>query len=494
MGPERRRPRRQAALNNRAVRPRPRTELQTNNQTEVVDQSQQSSGPAATNTFPSAKEIAAQLLEQMLEKGVATVLPSVQLPSIDMSTGPPAALGAPPTVGTDQATYNLLHNIPAGINRPQMPSHSAATASTLQSVNPSSSSGHAISTSPSLQSPVQSVINDMTGANLPRAGSTHEAQPGAGTSTSFVNLITLVQHLLMNAIAPQTRKSYIRAFSHLQEFISTHFNSTPCLPTTVDMLVYFIAQMYSEQKATATIKTYVAAVGYINKLAGYSDPAQSFIIKKILTAVQRGSYQPDSRLPITPHILQKLVKALPRTFLSQYQQFMLKAMYLLAFHAFLRVGEMTVNSFSCHTLQFQDINIQYQHGVPLKLEVTFKSFKGNYNIRPIVISIERKQDASVCPVLALSQYISLRGTYPGHLFAFPINQPVSYQYFTDSLKQTFCAAGIDAKGYASHSFRIGAASTAAAQGIPDEDIQHMGRWKSLAFKRYIRLPTIFGNT
>jgi hypothetical protein len=46
--------------------------------------------------------------------------------------------------------------------------------------------------------------------------------------------------------------------------------------------------------------------------------------------------------------------------------------------------------------------------------------------------------------------------------------------------------GIDASGYKSHSFRIGAASLAAAQHISNEEIMKLGRWKSNAFKSYIR--------
>jgi hypothetical protein len=40
--------------------------------------------------------------------------------------------------------------------------------------------------------------------------------------------------------------------------------------------------------------------------------------------------------------------------------------------------------------------------------------------------------------------------------------------------------------YSSHSFRIGAATTAASNGATEEEIKLTGRWKSAAFARYVR--------
>jgi len=42
--------------------------------------------------------------------------------------------------------------------------------------------------------------------------------------------------------------------------------------------------------------------------------------------------------------------------------------------------------------------------------------------------------------------------------------------------------------FSSHSFRIGAATVAAQRGIPDHQIQLMGRWTSNAYQLYIRTP------
>ena len=54
--------------------------------------------------------------------------------------------------------------------------------------------------------------------------------------------------------------------------------------------------------------------------------------------------------------------------------------------------------------------------------------------------------------------------------------------------KTLTRAGVDCSNYNGHSLRIGAATTALAGGIPDATIQTLGRWKSDAYKQYIRIP------
>jgi len=58
--------------------------------------------------------------------------------------------------------------------------------------------------------------------------------------------------------------------------------------------------------------------------------------------------------------------------------------------------------------------------------------------------------------------------------------------FVDKLRSTLTAARHYAEKYVGHSFRIGAANTAAQCGMEDSLIKTLGRWESSAYVRYIR--------
>ena len=47
---------------------------------------------------------------------------------------------------------------------------------------------------------------------------------------------------------------------------------------------------------------------------------------------------------------------------------------------------------------------------------------------------------------------------------------------------------VEAAAYTGHSFRIGAATTAAARGLPDSLIKTLCRWESAAYMLYIHTP------
>ena len=96
--------------------------------------------------------------------------------------------------------------------------------------------------------------------------------------------------------------------------------------------------------------------------------------------------------------------------------------------------------------------------------------------------------SEVCPIQALVHYIGVRSPSQGPLFILQSGAPLTRSYLVSQLQAALRQAGIEDSGFNGHSFRIGAATTAAQQGLEDSLIQTLGRWRSDAFKTYIKLP------
>ena len=66
--------------------------------------------------------------------------------------------------------------------------------------------------------------------------------------------------------------------------------------------------------------------------------------------------------------------------------------------------------------------------------------------------------------------------------------PLTRDRFVSALRSALADAGIDSSLYGGHSFRVGAATTAALQGLQDSLIKTLGCWESSAYQIYIRTP------
>ena len=94
-------------------------------------------------------------------------------------------------------------------------------------------------------------------------------------------------------------------------------------------------------------------------------------------------------------------------------------------------------------------------------------------------------NADLCPVAALLDFLAVRGSSPGPLFQLENSNPLRRKEFASHVQKTLSSSGLDGLCFNSHSFRIGAATTASAAGISDTTIKLMGRWQSSAFQTYI---------
>ena len=170
---------------------------------------------------------------------------------------------------------------------------------------------------------------------------------------------------------------------------------------------------------------------------------------------------------------------------------MLWAACCLAYFGFMRIGELTVSSDDAYDsashLSWGDSAVD-DPACPSCMEVRVKASKTDPFQQGISLLIGRVA-SDLCPVSAMLAYLVVRGNQTGPpLFKFQDGRPLTRQRFVMAVKEALDAAGVEAGQYSGHSFRIGAATTAAARGLEDSTVRTLGRWKSLAYLEYIRIP------
>ena len=165
-----------------------------------------------------------------------------------------------------------------------------------------------------------------------------------------------------------------------------------------------------------------------------------------------------------------------------------RPMFLLAVQAFLRIEEITVSSSIMTNKIIIDLNEIEITLIPSSLTITctfsiLSTSLQNFSQVRLVANIRNP-----CIVSIMSKYLSLRDYAPGPLFVFN-GKPVSQSFFKNIFQSALCATGLNNTHIKTHSFRIGAVTTALMKGYTYPQIQQMGRWKSQAFKNYIRVPS-----
>lgn len=151
---------------------------------------------------------------------------------------------------------------------------------------------------------------------------------------------------------------------------------------------------------------------------------------------------------------------------------------IVAYFGFLRCGEFTCGATfnSSFNLCVGDVTFAGDHLI-LMLK-TSKTDPFRYGI-PIKLFCNTKL---VCHKCVLSDYVhqrvSMGATPSDALFVTNNNKPLTRSDFISLTRQTLQTCGFQPELYHGHSFRIGAATSAAACRIEDHMIKTLGRWSS----------------
>lgn len=261
-----------------------------------------------------------------------------------------------------------------------------------------------------------------------------------------------------------------------------------------NVLISFVTYCYHTlQIKLATIKLYLSGVRHYYLKHGHVDPLKSTdrleCILRGIKRLQGQSLQTKSskRYPVTFSILKDIVGLLSKGFLSPFLDTMMIAVCQLAFFGFLRCGEFTLKCSNelDNCILLSDVYVDTKQSfyvLSLKVSKTDPFRQG--------VKIFIFENVTIKPVQSMIKYIRLRQIQNANeksvLFVDDTGVPLTRSKFIEYFRHILASLGINDSNYCGHSFRIGAATTAAAAGIEDHLIQTLGRWSSNCYTRYIR--------
>ena len=264
------------------------------------------------------------------------------------------------------------------------------------------------------------------------------------------------------------------------------FPSSP-VPMSEYQLMMFISWL-AQSLSPASVDVYLSAVRSYHIDWGYSDPTQNKPrLRRVLQGIHRsqGTARPPRR-PITRDILGSIHRVLSLSN-SGFGALMFWSACLLAFFGLLRVSEFTTSPPFDPARHLAPTDVEFLPGDPspgirLRIKVSKTDPVGAGHCLYIGVT-----GTHLCPVRALRSYLARCGSGAGPLFVWADRSPLTADQVNHFLRVILSRAGVVGP-FSSHSFRIGAATSAAAAGLPDHLIQTLGRWTSQAYRRYIRTP------
>lgn len=294
---------------------------------------------------------------------------------------------------------------------------------------------------------------------------------------------------LVAALEPSTQLSQASCIKSYDSFCLAHDIGDPDrFPPTPSILMGFATHLRSVRKLTSgSVRNYISAVRSLcvdigASTAAFYDPTLVRLLEGMRRLERRDA--PSSRrtrLPITVWLLNRMLPMIPASRAGT----MIRAACAVGVYGLLRAGEMTVKSSRYRMLTRADVT--WTDG---GADIHLRHSKTDYLRRGVTVKLFAN-GTQYCPIKLLrAAWDNAKREYPSSaLFQDGNGQPLDYATLLKSIKTAIgkLRPKLSLRHYGCHSLRAGGATTLALMGYPDSLIKTLGRWRSLAYQRYIKL-------
>lgn len=302
-------------------------------------------------------------------------------------------------------------------------------------------------------------------------------------------LRTTARTLVLGSLGKNTRMQYARVLRAYALFCGQYFPGQLVLPMQLPHVIAYLAHCFNNHLSAPTLRSHISALSFVQNMVGGPEFSKHFLVLKTIVGVSKLRPSGDLRAPLSKDLLIQLLSKVHHIVGGGFRRSLFRAMFSLAFFALLRIGEIAVESLSPqpsnkNVLLISDVSLASD---PSSVTISFRNFKhkvpGSANFLLQILG----DDSEHCVVQLLASYLRVRGFSAGPLFRTADGNPVTRSLFRSVLQKTLEFCGVEAC-LKPHSFRIGGATEAMRLGYSAEQVQAMGRWRSQAFRNYIRLP------
>ena len=297
------------------------------------------------------------------------------------------------------------------------------------------------------------------------------------------------------ALSKNTWKCYSTGERSVQNCMKD-LNEDLSLPWTERKAAIYITWAAKEKKwAASTLEQYLSAIKSAHRRNGFSVDWDTFQVKNMMKGFKNLAEPRTQRLPITPAIMRKLWEALKAASLPLNEKRLIWAVCTMLYAGSLRGGEVLGEEETCFdehkTLLAKDVNIKELYIGNEKVKVLMLKIKnpkemagrGSLNVEMF------ESNSFTCPVRAVEKLWAAGKATKEEPFATRAKGKIlTISKFNKVLKTLLADTLKYEEGtISSHSFRSGVATAMARAGYQDAEIQRVGRWRSDAFLKYLKL-------
>ena len=251
------------------------------------------------------------------------------------------------------------------------------------------------------------------------------------------------------------------------------------------------AYLFEQGIKSTTLHSYVSAAKHVLTVDGYKWDNDLISLNTLVNACKIRNDIIKAMLPIHINLLEILMFELERIWSkSPYLEIMYKALFLLAYYGLMRISEVV----GIHAVKAKNVHIGSNKNKILLILYSSKTHSKESLPQKIKISEDYdkkkiKSNHFFCPFKTVRKFVQIRGPYDGNenFFVFADGTQVQPFQVRTMLKRLIKTVNLDCSIYCFQGIQAGRATDLRKMGYTVDEIKELGRWKSNAVYRYLKL-------